>query len=282
MPQEPRFTTTPPPTSQITQSSEDNLDRLRKAQLETSLKPSPIRANTGSRKQEHSNSGAQPETGIRTEQLLAFGAAEEEAVTTVQTARYDEASEAKFRQILQEERRDRPATSSMEIADIYNRSNDGTMSTEHTSTVTPSKPSTQNLKSYSHGTDETGTAEHTSFAPSNTDGTSLPDVVEVIEEDPEVIEEYPLSNLPAQADITLDYIFAPPTPPTILDQINRFADNSDVTVTEEEHSNFDRQPLEARRHTFKVFFKEFTSKGLSDQLLNEEEVALNQIQQLLT
>ena len=238
--------------SQITQSSEDNLDRLRKAQLETSLEPSPIQANTGSRKQEHSNSGAQPETGIRTEQLLAFGAAEEEAITTVHTALYDEASEASFCRILQEERRDRPATSSMEIAEPYDHSNDGTMSTEHTSTVTPSKRSTQNPQSYSHGTDETGTAEHTSFAPSNTDGTSLP----AVDRADEVIEDYPLSNLPAQADITLLHIFEPPTPPNIVEKAFRLANNTAATLTEEEYLNFERQPFEAQRHTMRVFFKE--------------------------
>lgn len=252
MPQEPRFTTTPPPTSQITQSSEDSLDRLRKAQLETSLKPSPIQANTGSRKQEHSNSGAQPETGIRTEQLLAFGAAEEEAITTVHTALYDEASEASFCRILQEERRDRPATSSMEIAEPYDHSNDGTMSTEHTSTVTPSKRSTQNPQSYSHGTDETGTAEHTSEAPSNTDGTSLPDG----DRPDEVIRVDPISNLPAQADIILDHIFQPLTPPNIVEEAFRLADNTAATLTDEEYLNFERQPFEAKRHTMRVFFKE--------------------------
>ena len=251
MPQEPRFTTTPPPTSQITQSGEDSLDRLRKAQLEPSVKPSPIRANTGSREQEHSNRGAQPETGVQTEQLLAFGAAEEEAITTIQTTRYDEASEASFRRILQEERRDRPATSSMEIAEPYDRSNDGTISTEHTSTVTPSKRSTQNPQSYSHGTDETGTAEHTSEAPSNTDGTSLPDV----DRADEVIGD-PVSNLPAQANIILDHIYQPLTPLNIVEEAFRLADNTAATLTDEEYLNFERQPFEAKRHTMRVFFKE--------------------------
>ena len=238
-----------PPTNRISRSAEDD---LRNAQLEPSLTPDPIRANTGSRNQEHGNRGAQHETGVGTEQLLAFGAAEEEAITTVQTARYDEASEAKFRQILQE-RRERPVTSSMEIADPYDRSNDGTRSTEHTSTVTPSMQSTQNPQSHDHGTDETGTAEHTSTVPSNTVGTSLIDV----ERPPdELIEEDEIGNLPVQDDLTLQHIYTPQTPLNIVEQAFRFADNSDVVLTDEEYLNFERQPFEAQRHTLNVFFRE--------------------------
>ena len=77
----------------------------------------------------------EPETGVQTEQLPAFGAAKGEAITTLQTARYDEASEASFRRILQRERRERPATSSMEIADPYDHSDDRTISTDHSSTA---------------------------------------------------------------------------------------------------------------------------------------------------
>jgi len=257
MPQEPRFTITPPPTNIISQSAEDDLDCLRNAQLESSLKSDPVRADTGSGDQEHMNRGAQHETGVRTEQLLALGAAEEEVITTIQIARYDEASEAGFRRILQEERRERPATSSMEIADPYDPSNDGTRSTDHTSTVTPSKRSTQNPQSYSHGTDESGTAEHTSEVPSHTDGTSLPE-----DRTDDVIEEDPISNLPAQADIILDHISVPPTPLNIVEQAFQFADNSDVTLTDEEYFNFERQPFEAQRHTLNVFFKELANMGL--------------------
>ncbi len=260
MPQEPRFTSSPPPTNSISQSAEDDLNCLRNAQLESSSNPDPIQANTSSRNQEHANRGAQYETGVRTEQLLASGVADEEAITTVQTARYDEASEARFRRILQEERRERPATSSMEIADPYD---DGTMSTGHTSTVTPSKRSTQNPQSYRHGTDETGTAEHTSTVSSNTDGTSVPDT----DREDEVTEE---DNLPTQADITLDYIFEPPTPLSIVEQAFRFADNSDRTLTDEEYSSFERQPFEAQKHTLKVFFKELAYMGL---ILQEQPTA---------
>lgn len=257
MPQEPRFTITPPPTNNISQSAKDDLDCLRNAQLESSLKSDPIRADAGSGDQEYVNSGAQHETGVRTEQLLALGAAEEEVITTVQTARYDEASEAGFRRILQEERRERPATSSMEIADPYDPSNGGTRSTDHTSTVTPSKRSTQNPQSYSRGTDESGTAEHTSEVPSNTDGTSLPDVDRPEEEEE---EEDTISDLPAQADITLDHISVPQTPLNIIEQAFQFADNSDVTLTDEEYFNFKRQPFEAQRHTLNVFFKELVNR----------------------
>ena len=255
MPQEPCFTSSPPPTNSTSQSAEDDLDCLRNAQLEASSKPDPIQANTGSRNQEHANRGAQHETGVRTEQLLASGVADEEAITTVQTARYDEASEARFRRILQEERRERPATSSMEIADLYD---DGTMSTGHTSTVTPSKRSTQNPQSYGHG--------HTSTVLSNTDGTSQPDMGRM----DEVIEEDQISNLPPQADITLDYIFEPPTPLSIVEQAFRFADNSDRTLTDEEYSSFERQPFEAQKHTLKVFFKELAYMGL---ILQEQPTA---------
>ena len=63
----------------------------------------------------------EPETGVQTEQLTA---AEEEAITTLQTPRFDEAM---FRRFLQEARRERPATSSKEIADPYDHSDGGTM-----------------------------------------------------------------------------------------------------------------------------------------------------------
>ena len=250
MPQEPRFTITPPPTNKTSQSAEDGLDCLRNAQLEPSLKLDPIRANTNSRNQEHANRGAQHETGIRKEQLPAFGAVEEEAITTVQPARFDEASEARFRWVLQDERSERPATSSMEISDP---SNDGTMSTEHTSTVTFSKRSMQ-----SHGTNKTGTDEHTSTGPSNTDRTSLPD--------PDRVEEVPgedhISNLPPQANITLHHIFEPPTPPNIVEVALQIADSSDVTLTEEEYLSFKRQPFEAQQHTVQVYLRELAIGGL--------------------
>ena len=257
MPQEPRFTITPPPTNKTSQSAQDGWDCLRNAQLEPSLRPDPIQANNSSRNQEHANRGAQHETGVRTEQLLAIGAAEEEAITTVQTARYDEASEARFHWILQE-RRERPATSSMEIANLHDHSNDGTMSNDHISTVIPSKRSTQNPQSYGHGTDETETAERTSRGPSNTDRTSLPDTDRV----DEVIREDDIGNLPAQADITLDHIFEPPTPPSIVEVALRIADSSDVTLTEEEHLSFKMQPFDAQRHTVQVFLKELAIGGL--------------------
>ena len=257
MPQEPRFTTTPPPTNEISHLIEDDLDCLRNAQLEPPLTPDPIRANTGSRNQEYANRGAQHETGVRTEQLLAFAAAEKEAITTVQTARYDETWEARFRRILQEERCERPATSSMEVATQHDLSNDGTMSTEHTSTVTPSKGSTQNPQSYGHGTDETGTAEHTSTVTSHTDGTSLPDMDRV----DEVAGEDYISNLPAQANITLDYISKPSVPPSIVEEVLWIADHSDVTLTDEEFVNFQRQPFEAQKHSMDVFFKEVVNMG---------------------
>ena len=157
-----------------------------------------VAANTRSPHQEHGDSGAQHETGVQTEQRLAFEVSEEEVI-----ARYDEASEASFRRFLQEEHRDRPTTSSMEIADPYGHSNDGIMSMEHTSTVTPSMRSTQNPQSYGHGTEESGIPEHYSTVPSNTDGTSVTDV------DDEVIGEAQIANFPAQDDITLEHIYIP-------------------------------------------------------------------------
>ena len=229
------------PTNRISRSGEDI---LRNAQLEPSLTSDPLRANTGSRNQEHGNLEAQHETGVRTEQLLAFGVAEEEA------------EEARFRRFLQEERRERPTTSSMEIADPYGHSNDGTRSTGHASTVTPSMRSTQNPQSYGHGTEESGTAEHTSTVPSNTDGTSLPDVDRV----EEGIEDQ-IATFPAQDDITLEHIYIPQTPLNIVEQAFRFAENSDVILTDEEYFNFERQPFEDQRHTLNVFFRELVNMG---------------------
>ena len=250
------------------------MDCLRNAQLEPSLNPDPIRANVDSRNQEHANRGAQHETGTRKEQLPALGAAEEEAITTVQPARFDEASEARFRRVLQEERSERPATSSMEIADP---SNDGTMSTEHTPTVTPSKRSTQNRQYYDHGTNKTETDKHTSTAPSNTDRTSLSDT----DREEEVTGEDHISSLPAQADITLNHIYEPPTPPSIVEVALRIADSSEGTLTEEEYLSFLGQPSEAQRHTFRVFFKELAIMEFNGidplgatRLLDKEEVAL--------
>ncbi len=258
MPQEPRFTTTPPPTNKISQLTEDDLDCLRNAQLEPPLKPNPVQSNTGSRNQEHANRGAQRETGVRKEQLVAFGAAEEEAITTLQTARYDEGSEASFRRRLQQGRSERPATSSMEVSDPYDHGNDETMSTEHTPTVTRSKRSTQNPQSYGHCTDETGTAEHTSTVISITDRTSLPDIDRV----DEVTGEDQISNLPPQANITLDHILERPTPPSIVETAIRKADQSVVPLTDEEYLNFKTQPIEAQKHTLKVYFKELAYSEL--------------------
>ena len=236
-----------PPTNRISRSAEDV---LRNAQLEPSLTPDPMRVNTGSRNQEHANRGAQHETGVRTEQLLAFEEAEEEAI-----APYEE-SEAGFRRFLQE-RRERPTTSSMEIADPGGHSNDGTTSTEHASTVTPSMRSTQNPQSYGHGTEKSGTAEHTSTVPSNTDGTSVTDA----DRPDEVIGEPQIANFPVQDDIILEHIYIPPTPPNIVEQAFRFADNSDVVLTDEEYINFETQPFEAQRHTLHVFFRELVNMG---------------------
>ena len=236
-----------PPANRISQSPEDV---LRNAQLEPALAPDPMRVNTGSRNQEHANRGAQHETGVRTEQLLAFEVAEEEAI-----ARNDEASEARFRRFLQEERRERPTTSSMEIAYPCGHSNDGTTSTEHASTVTPSMRSTQNAQSYGHGTEMSGTAEHNSTVPSNTDDTSVTDA----DRPDEVMGEPQIANSPVQDDITLEHIYIPPTPPNIVEQAFRFADNSDVILTDEEYVNFERQPFEAQRHTLHVFFRELVN-----------------------
>ena len=145
----------------------------------------------------------------------------------------------------------------MEIADPYGHSNDGTTSTEHASTVTLSMRSTQNPQSYGHGTEESGTPEHYSTVPSNTDGTSVTDV-----ETPDaVIGEAQIANFPAQDDITLEHIYIPPTPLSIVEQAFRFADNSDVVLTDEEYFNFVGQPFEGQRHTLQVFFRELVNMG---------------------
>ena len=238
-----------PPTNRTSRSSEDIPHN---AQLEPSSTTDPIRVNTGSRNQEHANRGAHHETGVRTEQLLALEVAEEEAIT-----RYDEASEARFHRFLQEERRERPTTSSMAIADPYGHSNDGTTSTEHASTVTPSMRSTQNPQSYGHGTEESGTVEHNSTVPSNTDGTSVTNVDRL----DEMMEEAQIANVPAQDVIILEHINIPPTPLSIFEQAFQFADNSDVVLTDEEYFNFMGQPFDGQRHTLQVFFRELAIMG---------------------
>ena len=258
MPQVSRFTPTPPPTNGFSQLTADDLNCLRNAQLETSSKPDRIRANIGSRNQEHANDGQECESGLQTEQLVAFGMAEEGAIKTLKTARYDEDSEASFRRRVKQGRSEEPATSSMEVSDPYYQGIDERMSTEHTSIVTPSNRSTQKPHSHGRCTDETRTAEHTSAVTVTTDGTSLPD----IGEGDEVIGGDQVDNLPPQADITLHHILEPPTPPHIVQQAFWFADQSDVPVTEEELLCFERQPLEAQKHTLKVFFKELANMEL--------------------
>ena len=258
MPQVSRFTPTPSPTNRISNLTEDDLDYLPNAQLEPSSNPDPIRPNIGSRNQEHTSRGAERETGLQIEQLVAFGMAEDGAITTVQTARYDEDSDASFRRRVKRGRSEEPATSSMEVSDQYYHSSDGRMSTEHTLTVTLSNRSTQNPQSHGHCTDETRTAEHTSTVTDTTDGTSLPD----IDEGDEGIEEGQIDHLPPQADITLHHILEHPVPPNIVQRAFSFADQSDVTVTEQELLNFELQPLEAQKHAIKVFFKEFANLEL--------------------
>ena len=255
MPQVSRFTPTPSPTNRISNLTEDDLDYLPNAQLEPSSNPDPIRPNIGSRNQEHTSRGAERETGLQIEQLVAFGMAEDGAITTVQTARYDEDSDASFRRRVKRGRSEEPATSSMEVSDQYYHSSDGRMSTEHTLTVTLSNRSTQNPQSHGHCTDETRTAEHTSTVTDTTDGTSLPD----IDEGDEVIGEDQIDHidhLPPQANIILHHFREYPVPPNIVQRAYSFADQSDVTVTEEEFLSFERQSLEAKKHTLKVFFKE--------------------------
>ena len=258
MPHEPCFTTDQPPTNQISQLTVDESERLRNAQLEPFLDTSPIQTNTGSRNQEHGNRGVQRKTGGHTEHLVALGGAEEEVITTVQTALYDEDSEASFRRQLEQERSERPATSSMGILEPYDDGNDETMSIEHTPTMIPSQRSTRNAQSYDRCTDETMTVGHTSIVISTTDGTSLPDPNPV----DEVAEEDHISNLPSQADITLNHIFEPPTPLGIVEQASWLADQSPSALTEEEFLNFKTQPIEAQKHTLKVYFKELASLGL--------------------
>ena len=244
MPQESRFTLTPPHTHRFSQRTADDLNCLRNAQLEPSSKPDRVQANIGSRNQEYANDEQECDSGLQTEQLVAFRVAGEGAITTVQKARYDEGSDASFRRRVTLRRSEEPPTSSME------------MHIEHTSTITPSNRSTQKPHSHSR-TDETRSAEHTSTVTGTTDETSLPDIVET----DEVIGEDQNDHLPPQANI-LDHIFEPQTPPHIVQQAFQFADQSDVSVTEEELQTFERQTLEDQKHTLKVFFKELVNMEL--------------------
>ena len=68
--------------------------------------------------------------------------------------------------------------------------------------------------------------------------------------------------VPDVHDIALEHIYIPPTPLNIVEQAFLFADNSDIILTDEEFFNFERQPLEAQRHTLNVFFKELTNMEL--------------------
>ena len=258
MPQESRLTPTRPPTNRISQLTRDDLIHLRNAHLEPSSNPYTSRPYIGSRNKEHMNRGAERETGLQTEQVLAFGMAEEGAVTTVKKARYDEGSDASFRRLVKGGRSGEPATSSMEVSGPYYHGIDDRMSTGHTSTVTPS-----NQKPHSHGrcTDESRTAEHTSTVTDTTDGTSQTDIEG---EDDEIVEDG-IDQLPPQVDNTLLHILELPTPPNIIQLAYSMADRTDVTVTEEEHRSFQRQPLEAQRHAVRVFFKELVYSGFSLQ-----------------
>ena len=184
--------------------------------------------------------------------------AEEGAITPVQTTRYDEDSDASFRRRVKLGRSEEPATSSMEVSDPYYHGIDERMNAEHTSAITSNNRSTHKPQSHSRCTDETRTAEHTSTVTTTTDGTSLPD----IDEGDEVIVEDQIDHLPPQADITLHHIHEPPTPPGIVQEAFWYAERSNVHVTEEELLAFERQPLEAKKHTFKVFFKELSNMGL--------------------
>lgn len=260
MPQESCLTATRPPTNRISQLTGNDLIHLLNAQLESISNPDAIRPNIGSRNQEHANDGQECKTGLQPEQVVAFEMAEEGAITTVQTGGYDEDSEASFRRLVKRGRSGELATSSMEVSAGYDHGIDERMSTGHTSTVTPSIRSMQRSRSHGRGTDETRTAEHTSTVTDITDGTSLPDIDE---EDDET--EDGTDHLPPQVDITLLHMLEPPTPLGIVQLACSMADQTDVTVTEEEHRSFQRQPLEVQRHSVRVFFKELADSQFSLQ-----------------
>ena len=261
MPQESRSTPTLSPTNRIFQLTEDDLDYLRTAQLEPSTNSDSIRPNIDSRSQELANPGAEGETSVQTGQLVALGMAEEGAVTTAQQAQYDEGLDASFRLLVEQGRSGEPATSSMDVSAPSHGINER-ISIEDSSTVTPSNRSRQGPQSHDRCTDETRTAEHTSTATDVTDGTS----VSSIDGGEEVIGGDHMNNLPPPAEIILLHIHEPPVPPDIVQQAFLFADHTDVPVSDEELLSFERQPLEAQRHTLKVFFKEFVNMGFSDDI----------------
>ena len=261
MPQESRLTATRPPRNRISQLTGNDLIHLLNAQLQPISNPDPLRPNIGLRNQEHANDGQECETGLQPEQVGAFEMAEEGAITTVQTGGYDEDSEASFRRRVKRGRSGELATSSMEVSAAYDHGTDERMSTGHTSTVTPSIRSMQRSRSHGRGTDESRTAEHTSTVTDITDGTSLPD----IEEEDDEIAEGQIDHLPPQVDITLDHILELPTPTPFIQLVYSMADRTDVTVTEEEHRSFQRQPLEVRRHIVRAFFRELAVSQLSLQ-----------------
>ena len=258
MPQESRSTSTLSLTNRSSQLTEDDMDYLRTAQLEPSSNSDPIQPNIGSRNQELANRGAEGETSLQTGQLVALGMAEEGAVTTVQQAQYDEGLDASFRLLVEQGRSGEPATSSMDVSAPYSHGIDERISNEDSSTVTPSNRSRQGPQSHGRCTDETRTAEHTSTVTDITDGTSPSD----IDEGDEGMGGDQMDNHLPSAEIILLHIHQPPTPRPIVQQAFIFADHSDVPVSEEELLNFERQPLEAQRHTLKVFFKEFANMEL--------------------
>lgn len=258
MPQRSRSTSTPSPTNGISQLTEDDLNSLRTAQLESYSNSDPTQPNIGLRDQERANRGAEGESWLQTGQLVALGMAEEGAITTGQRAQYDEGSDASFRRLVEQGRSGEPATSSMDVSAPYSRGIDERISNEDSSTVTPSNRSRQGPQSHDRYTNETRTAEHTSTVTDITDGSSLSD----IDDGDEVMEGDQMDNLPPSADTILLHILEPPTPPHIVEQAFLFADHSDVPVSEEELLSFERQPLEAQKHTLKVFFKEFANMEL--------------------
>ena len=260
MPQEPRSTSTLSLTNRSSQLTEDDMDYLRTAQLEPSSNSDLIQPNIGSRNQERTNRGAEGETSLQTGDLVALGMAEEGAVTTAQQAQYDESSDASFRRLVEQGRSGEPATSSMDVSARYSYDVDERIGNEDSSTVTPSNRSRQGPQSHGRGTDETGTAEHTSTVTSQSD----------IEEDDEVVVVDQMDDLPS-AEIILLHIHEPPVPRPIVQQAFSFADRSNAPVSEEELLSFERQPLEAQRHTVQVFFNEIVSMAFSDDIAVLEE-----------
>ena len=159
------------------------------------------------------------------EDSTAFSPAEEEAIRVAGTASYDAGLGVSWHQFLRDTNGETPPTSSMIVPEFHDRNSDEMRSAEDAPTITPSTRPT-----------------------SPGEGEEVPDEAEY-------------EMLPPQENIAHLHMFDPITPPSIVEQACRHADQSAVLLTEEEFQRFKLQPVEAQKHAIEVYFRDLAGLG---------------------